>query len=336
MAELSDYKGFWSYAEVKEGKITPISYEALGQAKRLAAEKGAQVTSVLIGEGLSDQAQQLTQRGAERVIYVDVPGLNVFTDQVHAQILADLVEEERPEVLIGVASFYGKALFPRLAARLNTALASDVTRLELGGENGSVVATRPTHGGNVLLQVSCPSARPQLVTVRPKAFSEAELEEGSSGEVVTKSYDLGDLKSGSKVTEVVKEGGQQVSLTEADIIVSGGRGVKDTKNFPLIQELANAFDGAMGASRAAVDAGWIPYAHQVGQTGKTVNPKLYIACGISGAIQHLAGMQSSKVIVAINRDPEAPIFNVATFGIVGDLFEIVPALAKKVRETLRK
>jgi electron transfer flavoprotein alpha subunit len=336
MAELSDYKGFWSYAEVKGGRITPTSYEALGQAKKLATEKGAEATSVLIGERLGDQAQELTKRGADRVIYVEVPGLTVFTDQVHAQILADLVNEHKPEALIGVASFYGKALFPRLAAKLNTALASDVTGLESGGENGSIIATRPTHGGNVMLQVSCPNSRPQLVTVRPKAFSEAIVEEGRSGEVVTKRYDLSSLEYGSKVMEVVKEAGQQVSLTEADIIVSGGRGIKDTKNFPLVQELADAFDGALGASRAAVDADWIPYAHQVGQTGKTVNPKLYIACGISGAIQHLAGMQSSKIIVAINRDPEAPIFKVATFGIVGDLFEIVPALTKRVKEILGK
>jgi len=211
-----------------------------------------------------------------------------------------------------------------------------VTALELGGENASILATRPTHGGNVMLQVSCPGSRPQLVTVRPKAFAEAEVEEDRTGEVVTKKYDLSSVKHDSRVKETVKESGQQIPLTEADIIVSGGRGVKDTKNFPLIQELADAFDGALGASRAAVDADWIPYAHQVGQTGKTVNPKLYIACGISGAIQHLAGMQSSKVIVAINRDPEAPIFNFATFGIVGDLFEIVPVLTKKVRETLGK
>lgn len=336
MTELSDYKGFWSYAEVKEGRVTPVSYEALGQAKKLASEKGTGVCSVLIGEGLSEQAQELIKRGANRVICAEVLGLTAFVDQVHAQILVDLVEEHKPEALIGIASFYGKALFPRLAAKLNTALASDVTGLESGGENGSIIATRPTHGGNVMLQVSCPNSRPQLVTLRPKAFSEAEVEEGRSGEIVTKNYDLNSLKHGSTVTEAVKEGGQQISLTEADIIVSGGRGVKDTKNFPLVQELADAFSGALGASRAAVDADWIPYAHQVGQTGKTVNPKLYIACGISGAIQHLAGMQSSKVIVAINRDPEAPIFNVATYGIVGDLFEIVPALAKKVKEALGK
>ena len=336
MAELSDYKGFWSYAEVKEGKITPVSYEALGQAKKLASEKGTEIWSVVIGEGLSKQAQELIKRGANRVIYAEVSGLTAFTDQIYAQILADLVEQHKPEGLIGVASFYGKALFPRLAAKLNTALASDVTGLESGGENGSIIATRPTHGGNVMLQVSCPNSRPQLVTVRPKAFAEAEVEEGRTGEVVTKDYDLDSLQPGSKVTEVVKESGQQISLTEADIIVSGGRGVKDTKNFPLVRELADAFDGALGASRAAVDADWIPYAHQVGQTGKTVNPKLYIACGISGAIQHLAGMQSSRVIVAINRDPEAPIFNVATYGIVGDLFEIVPVLTKKVKETLGK
>jgi len=336
MVELSDYRGFWSYAEVKEGQITPVSYEALGQARELASQKGAEVSSVLIGEGLSGQAQELAKRGADRVICAEVAGLTAFTDQVYAQILADLVGEYRPEALIGVASFYGKALFPRLAARLNTALASDVTALELGGENASILATRPTHGGNVMLQVSCPGSRPQLVTVRPKAFAEAEVEEDRTGEVVTKKYDLSSVKHDSRVKETVKESGQQIPLTEADIIVSGGRGVKDTKNFPLIQELADAFDGALGASRAAVDADWIPYAHQVGQTGKTVNPKLYIACGISGAIQHLAGMQSSKVIVAINRDPEAPIFNFATFGIVGDLFEIVPVLTKKVRETLGK
>jgi len=230
---------------------------------------------------------------------------------------------------LGGATFVGKSLFPRLAASLSSGLAADITSISWDGDN--ILAVRPAYGGKALIKVSPAGPGPQMATLRPKAFPDPSPDDSRSGEKSELTYDESKYGSRAKILESVSEGGQEISLTDADIIVSGGRGIKEAANYKMIKELADVLGAAAGASRAVVDAGWVPYSHQVGQTGKTVNPKLYVACGISGAIQHLVGMQSSKTIVAINRDAEAPIFKVATYGIVGDIFEILPKLTEKLK-----
>jgi len=322
--------GILTFAEVKEGKLSSVARQAVGIGRKLADEKGLKLSSVLIGDKVSPLADELIKLGADMVIIFESPKIANFVDESYAKIMADVAASGKPSAIIGGATFTGKFLFGRLAAVLQSGLAADVTALEWDGDN--LLATRPTYGGKAILKVSPAGPGPQMVTLRPKAFPEPTPDDGRTGEKETLPFDAAKYSSKAKVLEHVAEGGQEISLTDADIIVSGGRGLRAPENFKLVRELAEAIGGAVGASRATVDAGWIPYAYQVGQTGKTVNPKLYIACGISGAIQHLVGMQSSKTIVAINRDAEAPIFKVATYGIVGDIFEILPKLTERLRQ----
>jgi len=321
--------GILTFAETKEGKLTPVAREAVGAARKLADEKSWKVTSVLIGDGIASLADELIKLGADKVITCENPALAGYLDESYAKILADVSQAESAAVILGGATFLGKSLFPRLAATLSSGLAADITRIKWDGDN--ILAVRPAYGGKALIQVSPAGPGPQMATLRPKAFPDPTPDDGRSGEKSDFAYDESKHGSRAKILESVSEGGQEISLTDADIIVSGGRGIKAPENYKLIEELASVLGAAAGASRAVVDAGWVSYSHQVGQTGKTVNPKLYVACGISGAIQHLVGMQSSKTIVAINRDPEAPIFKVATYGIVGDLFEILPRLTEKLK-----
>ncbi|MBM3253998.1 MAG: electron transfer flavoprotein subunit alpha/FixB family protein, partial [Candidatus Omnitrophica bacterium] len=248
----------------------------------------------------------------------------------------DLIREYKPEILLCGATSIGRSLIPRVAVKLNTGLTADCTSLDIDLENRLLLQTRPAFGGNIMATIICPNFRPQMATVRHKVMKEAIPQNSRKEEVIIKEYPDTEHYSRTKLVDVVEELTQTVNLAEADIIISGGRGLQKAENFKLIEELAMVLGGAVGASRSAVDSGWIAYSHQVGQTGKTVCPKLYIACGISGQIQHLAGMQSSEVIVAINKDPYAPIFKVATYGIVGDLFEIVPTLTAKFKEVLKK
>jgi electron transfer flavoprotein alpha subunit len=322
--------GILTFAEIQNGKLSSIAKQAVGIARKLADEKGRRVASVLIGENVGGLADELIKLGTDMVIIFDSPKLKHFVDESYTKILADVATSGNASVIIGGASFYGKALFGRLAATLNSGLAADVTALEWDGDN--ILATRPAYGGKAIIKLSPAGPGPQMVTIRPKAFAESTPDSNRTGNKETLPFDEAKYGSRAKVLEHVSEGGQEISLTDADIIVSGGRGLRAPENFKLVRDLAAAIGGAVGASRATVDAGWIPYAYQVGQTGKTVNPKLYIACGISGAIQHLVGMQSSKTIVAINRDAEAPIFKVATYGIVGDIFEILPRLTERLKQ----
>jgi len=322
--------GILTFAEIQNGKLSSIAKQAVGIARKLADEKGRRVASVLIGENVGGLADELIKIGADMAIVFDSPKLKHFVDESYTKILADVATSGNASVIIGGASFYGKALFGRLAATLNSGLAADVTALEWDGD--SILATRPAYGGKAIIKLSPAGPGPQMVTIRPKAFAESTPDPNRTGNKETLPFDEAKYGSRAKVLEHVSEGGQEISLTDADIIVSGGRGLRAPENFKLVRDLAAAIGGAVGASRATVDAGWIPYAYQVGQTGKTVNPKLYIACGISGAIQHLVGMQSSKTIVAINRDAEAPIFKVATYGIVGDIFEILPKLTERLKQ----
>ncbi|UCE67202.1 MAG: electron transfer flavoprotein subunit alpha/FixB family protein [Candidatus Zixiibacteriota bacterium] len=321
--------GIVTFAETKDGRLTPVAREAVGAARKLADEKSFKVISVLIGDGISSLADNLTKIGADKVVICENPVLAGYLDESYCKILADISKSEDAAVILGGATFIGKSLFPRLATSLSSGLAADITSIGWDGDN--ILAIRPAYGGKALIQISPAGPGPQMATLRPKAFPDPSPDDSRSGEKSELAYDESKFGSRAKILESVSEGGQEISLTDADIIVSGGRGIKNADNYKMIKELASVLGAAAGASRAVVDAGWVSYSHQVGQTGKTVNPKLYVACGISGAIQHLVGMQSSKTIVAINRDAEAPIFKVATYGIVGDIFEILPRLTEKLK-----
>lgn len=313
-------------AEQKENALSSVSFEAIGAAQSLAGEVS---TALLAGEA-GDMPDRLKATGV-KVFSVIHPDLTNFQDEAYARMLKGLIDREKPDVVIGSATFYGKGLMARLAAICGGGMASDCVGLSRDGD--TVIARRPVYGGNVFITVQNNSPGPFFVTMRPKAVPEAG--DGEGGSVVSEAVDDSMLSVKARVTGRDIGAGGQVSLTEADIIVSGGRGIRGPENFKLIQDLARSMNAAVGASRAIVDAGWVEYMHQVGQTGKTVNPKLYIAVGISGAVQHLVGMRSSKTIVAINRDKDAPIFNIATYGIVGDLFEVVPVLTEKLKEAMK-
>jgi len=334
MISKAEAKNIWVLAEQRKGRVVNVALEAIGAARTLASYSGQEVWAVLLGQDVGGLAEGLIHAGADVVLVAEHPKLDVFRDDPYVDVLSHLVNHHKPAVLIIGANSTGRSLAPRLAARLRTGLAADCVELGWDAGEGNLVAVRPTYGGNVLMTVVCPEARPQLVTLRPKAAPRPTPDTSRKGRV--EKADLGGLEIRDRVRllEQVETGAGQVKLEEADIIVSGGRGVGGPERFAIIKELADACHGAMGASRAAVDAGWVPYAHQVGQTGKTVSPKVYVACGISGAIQHLAGMKSSEIIVAINKNPDAPIFKVATYGIVGDIFEIVPLLTEAVKREM--
>ncbi len=315
----------FTVATQKDGKLVAASFELIEAAKSL----GGEVITAILAEDAKAMASELASRGGGKVLAVSHPQLKYFNDEVYVKTLSQLIAKYSPDVIMGPASFYGRALFGRLAAAMDAPMASDITSIALNGD--SLVATRPSYGGSVIAQVAKNSDKPLFVTVRMKIYPESK---DGAGEVVEETVDGAAFESKMVVKEAKVESSGAVNLTEADVIVAAGRGLKAGDNLPMVQDLANALKGAFGASRAIVDAGWTAYSNQVGQTGKTVNPKLYIAVGISGAIQHLVGMQTSKTIVAVNKDKDAPIFNIASYGIVGDAFEIVPALTKKFKEEL--
>jgi len=267
---------------------------------------------------------------------VDAPGLKNYLDEPYTNVLVNLIRKYRPEIFLCGATFIGRSLISRVAVKLHTGLTADCTGLDIEPKEKYLMQTRPAFGGNIMATILSKNHRPQMATVRHKVMKEAEPDTSRKGKVIEETCPRNLLTSRTKILDIVEEVTETVNLAEADIIVSGGRGLRGPENFPLIEELAKVLGGAVGASRASVDSGWIPYSHQVGQTGKTVCPKIYVACGISGQIQHLVGMQSSKIIIAINQDPHAPIFTVANYGIVGDLFEIVPLLTKKFKEVLKR
>jgi electron transfer flavoprotein alpha subunit len=325
------YSGVWIFAEQRSGKVSSVAYELLGIGRRLADDLKTQLSAVLFGADETD-ARELIRWGADKVYHAKDHILEDFNDEPYAQMLTKLINEYRPEIVLAGATPIGRSFAPRVAARIRTGLTADCTSLSIDKQTGNLLQVRPAFGGNIMATILCPNNRPQMATVRPRVMKRGQYDTNRSGEIIGIKSD--GITSRTKVIESVKEVSDiTVNLQEADIIVSGGRGLGDPKGFKIISELADLFGGAVGSSRAAVDEGWIPYRHQVGQTGKTVCPKIYFACGISGAVQHLVGMQSSDIIIAINRNPEAPIFNMATFGIVGDLYEIVPLLIKKIKES---
>jgi electron transfer flavoprotein alpha subunit len=334
---LDAYKGVWVFAEQRDGEIQSVVYELLGAGKRLAAARGCELACVLIGSGVEAKAAQLFQRGAEKVYLVDHPSLARYLDESYSRILTRLIREYKPEIVLTGATSLGRSLIPRTAVDVPTGLTADCTGLEIESASGLLLQTRPAFGGNIMATIRCERHRPQMATVRHKVMEEAKADPvRTSGILVKVPVTNADTASRASILEVVKEVEETVNIVEADIIVSGGRGMRGPENFEMLKDLAKALGGAVGASRAAVDAGWIPYSHQVGQTGKTVKPKIYFAFGISGAIQHLVGMSSSDVIVAVNKNPDAPIFNVANYGLVGDLFEIVPEMTKRFKEVLKR
>ncbi|MBU4149384.1 MAG: electron transfer flavoprotein subunit alpha [Candidatus Omnitrophica bacterium] len=334
--KLEEHKGVWVFCEQKNGVVQSVAYELLGKGRDLADILGVELCGVLLGENMKDEAHKVVHRGVDKVYLVDSPKLRHYQDEPYTKTLIKLIKEYSPEIVLCGATSIGRSMISRVAIGIHAGLTADCTALDIDKENRLLLQTRPAFGGNIMATIICPNHRPQMSTVRHKVMKEAEINNHYRGKIIEVNYDGDTYGSRTKLLDIVEEIEETVNLTEADIIVSGGRGLRNPENFKLVEGLAKVLGGAVGASRAAVDSGWKTYSHQVGQTGKTVCPKIYIACGISGQIQHLVGMQSSDVIVAINKDPHAPIFTVATYGIIGDLFEILPELTKKFKEVLKK
>ena len=331
--DVTQYRGVWVIAEHLHCQFRRGTLELLGEGRRLADRLGVQLSAVLLGAGIEAMARDLFAYGADKVYLAQDPVLAHYRTGPYTDVLAGLINRHKPEIVLISATPQGRDLAPRVAARLAAGLTADCTGLDIDESERLLVQTRPAFGGNLMATIVSRHARPQMATVRPGVMKALEPDPSRAGEIVNVPVHLDERSMLTKIIEIVQlDTDGRVNLQDAEIIVSGGRGLGKPENFALIRELAKALGGAVGASRAAVDAGWIPAYHQVGQTGRTVQPKLYIACGISGAVQHLAGMSSADCIIAINKDPAAPIFNIATYSIVGDLFEIVPALTRKLRE----
>ncbi|MBQ1609868.1 MAG: FAD-binding protein [Elusimicrobia bacterium] len=329
--DKSLYKGVWVYAEQRHGEISSVVYELLNKGSELAKTLNVPLSAILIGSNISAKAQDLINRGADKVYVYDDPILAEFQDDPYSCILADLIKEEKPEIVLMGATNIGRSFASRVAAKIYTGLTADCTALEIDPETRNLMQTRPAFGGNIMATILTPRHRPQMATVRHKVFKEAKVQEGRTGEVINKTVDAQKVINRTKFIGFFKDQSADVNISDADIIVSGGRGLGNPEGFKLIKELADLLGGAVGASRAAVDADWIPYSHQVGQTGRTVAPKIYIACGISGQIQHMVGMSSSDTIIAINKDKDCPMMQTATYSLVGDLYEIIPAIIKEIK-----
>jgi electron transfer flavoprotein alpha subunit len=348
--DLAAYKDVWVYAEQRDGKLMGVALELIGEGRRLAREisDSTKVYAVLVGDGIGHLAQECFEFGADGAILIEDGLLKNYTTDGHTKALYDVIKAKKPDVVLFGATHIGRDLAPRVAARLSTGLTADCTRLDIrlssyidyakknttldvtgldpNSDDRGLKQTRPAFGGNLMATIICPRTRPQMATVRPGVMSKRERVPGATGETVVVKPQIADSDIRTKIIDIVKSVKEIVSLTDADIICSGGRGLGDPSGFDLIREFAKKVGGVVGSSRAAVDAGWIDHSHQVGQTGTTVKPKIYFACGISGAIQHLAGMQTSEIIVAINTDASAPIFEVADYGIVGDLYKVIPQI----------
>ncbi len=330
-ADFSDYKGVLVFAEQRIGKVHPVAYELLGKGRELADTLGEDLYAVVIGSDLQYASEELAMRGADKVFVFDDPALKDFRDDPYSAILEGLVNEEKPSIFLIGATSIGRSLGPKVAACLETGLTADCTGLDIDAESRLLLQTRPAYGGNIMATIICTETRPQMATVRYKVMIEAARKPNRRGEIVNKPVDVSTIPDRIKILDF-KPVTEQMNIVDAEIIVSGGKGMGEPNGFGVIKELAGALGGAVGASRPTVDEGWIDYPHQVGLSGRTVRPKLYMACGISGAVQHLAGMKTSDVIIAINKDPEAPIFKVSSLGAVGDLYEVIPHLINKIKE----
>lgn len=324
-------KNLWVVVETEEGVAKNVGYELLNVGRTLADKLGEQLVALVMGKNVQAVAQACIAYGADQVLLVEGDEYETYNTDAATYATVTLIEKYHPSIVLYGATNNGRDLAPRVACKLETGLTADCTELDIDAETGLLVSTRPTFGGNLMATIMCPDHRPQMSTVRPGVFKKGTPDDGRTGEIISEDVHIDPSQIRVHLVERIKEVAEAVNLEEAEIIVSGGRGLKDEKGFEMLRELADLLGGTVGASRAAVDAGWIPHAHQVGQTGKNVSPKLYIAVGISGAIQHLAGMSGADTVVAINKDPDAPIFGVADYAVVGDLFEVVPALIEAIR-----
>ncbi len=329
---LEDYKGVWVITEHDGKKPIAVTFELLGEAVKLACKRNTYVGAVLLGNNVEFMADELAAYGAQKVFLCQSPVLEHYRTEPYGDVIVSMVDKFKPEIILSGATTQGRDLAGYIATKLETGLTADCTGLEIDEQTGNLLQTRPAFGGNIMATILCPNTRPQMSTVRPKVFPVPKRDERKP-EIVTFDYDFSKLNIRTEVLEYIPFE-EKISLADAEIIVSGGRGIGKPENFGILKELADTLGAALGASRAAVDAGWISYEHQVGQTGKTVRPLIYIACGISGSVQHLAGMKHSDIIIAINKDPEAPIFKVANYGIVGDALEVVPILTRELKKSL--
>ncbi|MCL5069454.1 MAG: electron transfer flavoprotein subunit alpha/FixB family protein [Actinobacteria bacterium] len=333
--DFSNYNGVMVFLETIEGKVLDVGYELATEGRKLASILGVPLSGVLIGNKVEDNFSQAFEYGLDKIYCVDNPIFSNQLDDIYAKALVQIIDKYKPEIFLAGATSFGRSLTPKVAAIIKTGLTADCTALAIDEEKKILLQTRPTFGGNVLATIITKGARPQMATVRPHVMEKKKICSAESEIPMARiefiDIDQSKFKTRYKLINTEKEAGEAINITDYDIIVSGGRGLGGSEGFALLKELADLLGGVVGASRAAVDSNWISYPHQVGQTGKTVNPKLYIACGISGAIQHLAGMQTSDLVIAINKDMEAPIFKIANYGIVGDLFEVLPKLIKKIK-----
>jgi electron transfer flavoprotein alpha subunit len=334
--DYSSYKGVWVLGEMRDGQIHPVSYELLAWGRGLADKLSADLSIVIIGTAIKDRVGELIARGADKVYVIDHPALEYFRVDPYVAVLTTLIKEYKPEILIASATTMGRTIMPIMAVKLGAGLTADCTGLDIDPEERLLIQTRPAVGGNIMATIKTPVLRPQMSTVRPKSKRPLTLDSSRKGEIILKEFLPEFLTSRVKRLSFIKEETSGAPIQDAEYIVAFGKGLKDAKYVELMKELVEIFGGSLGASRNATDLGWISYSHQVGLSGKTVSPRLYIAVGISGAVQHLAGMSSAETIVAINSDPEASIFNVADYGIVGDLFEVIPLLIKKLKEKAKE
>jgi electron transfer flavoprotein alpha subunit len=331
--KLAEYRGVWVFVEQTEGEPAKVSWELLGVGAGLAAKLGVELSALVIGDNVEHLCDEAFAYGAAKAYLLDAPVYRYYRTEAYVEGCCHLIETYKPEIILMGATGMGRDLAGAIATRVATGLTADCTGLAIDDKR-NLMQTRPAFGGNIMATIMCDKFRPQMSTVRPNVMPMPERREGADGTTIRDPFTVAEESVLTKVLEIIRDshGGNTVDITGAEFIISGGRGMMAPENFAILQELADELGGVVGASRSAVDAGWMPGDRQVGQTGKTVRPKIYIACGISGAIQHLVGMQDSDIVIAINRDSSAPIFEVATYGIVGDLFQVIPALTAKIRE----
>ncbi|BDU83259.1 electron transfer flavoprotein subunit alpha/FixB family protein [Clostridium perfringens] len=326
----ADFNGVWVFAEQREGQLQKVSLELLGEGRKIADKLGSKLTALLIGNKVQNLVEDLSRHGADEVLVVDAPELEHYTTDGYTKAICELANAKKPNIIFIGATFIGRDLGPRVAARLETGLTADCTSLDVDVESGDLLATRPAFGGNLMATIVCPDHRPQMATVRPGVFEKLPLGENDAiVENVEVKFNSNDIRT--KIVEIIKEHKDIVDISEANVLVAGGRGIGSEENFKMLKELAEVMNGSIAASRAAVEKGWVDKDYQVGQTGKTVRPNIYVACGISGAIQHAAGMQDSDMIIAINKDANAPIMKIADYAIVGDVNKVVPEFIAQLK-----
>ncbi len=333
--DLSSYKGIWVFAEQKKGSIANVTFELLGIGRKLADDLNTNLSAVLIGAKIKIHSEKLIEYGADKVYWIEDPSLKYYNDEIYCTIMTELIQKKKPEIVLIGATAYGRSLAPKIASRLNTGLTADCTDLEIDPNKKILIQTRPAFGGNLMASIICPNHRPQMATVRPKVMKAIKPDYNRKGKIIEIDVNI-PRQAKSKILDFINSFKGGLNLAEADIIVSCGRGLGEAKNLELLKELADLLGASVGASRAVVDSGWIDYCHQIGQTGKTVAPKIYFAFGISGAVQHLAGMSTSDIIIAVNKDKDAPIFKIANYGIIADAIEVISALIEYIKKRKSK